>query len=412
VRRSRASRSSLDASIAVGRSVVARRASSFIRRLTKDIFVDGRIAQRELEREVTRLREHAEAMTSALARDDLEASTRARAETAVRECAADIAWFETATSAAEEEAEAEEAGEEEEDAAREPTTPKKTEARDGNGGARRGTTSTSSTPDGSSGKKKKARRDGDATPIESPTRADGPHPDAFIFDLPGDGALTLEQLSAGGHAYRARSSRKDAEEDVEGDAVAADAEPAREATDDDADVEYDVGVRICGVTVRDPNVDHRLLEMGMRNLPPDGSPDRQWRLSSARIEAKRAAKTNKCANIPASYPTKAPHGLVNPELFKRLDADALFFTFYHGRDVTRTLAARELAASNWRFHKTLGCWFARLSPPDVIDEHEGFETGQVIYFDHNMRVNEADSSSSGWCQRSRSNFTSRYEDFA
>ena len=76
------------------------------------------------------------------------------------------------------------------------------------------------------------------------------------------------------------------------------------------------------------------------------------------------------------------------------------------------LAARELAASNWRFHKTLGCWFARLSPPDVIDENEGFETGQVIYFDHNMRVNEADSSSSGWCQRSRSNFTSRYEDFA
>lgn len=380
---------------------------------------------------MTRLREHAEAMTSALARDDLEASTRERAETAVRECEADIAWFEKAKSAADEdedEEEGEEAkslavasrekngvGEEEQDAAREPTTPVKTGERDANGGSRRGTTSTSSTPDGSSGKKKKTRRDGDASPtIESPTRVDGPHPDAFIFDLPGDGALTLEQLSAGGHAYRAQSSRKDAEEEDEGDAVAADAEPAREATDDDdvVDVEYDVGVRICGVTVRDPNVDHRLLEMGMRKLPPDGSPDRQWRLSSARIEAKRAAKTNKCANIPTSYPTKAPHGLVNPELFKRLDADALFFTFYHGRDVARTLAARELAASNWRFHKTLGCWFARLSPPDVIDEHEGFETGQVIYFDHNMRVNEADSSSSGWCQRSRSNFTSRYEDFA
>ena len=115
---------------------------------------------------------------------------------------------------------------------------------------------------------------------------------------------------------------------------------------------------------------------------------------------------------PNSYPTKVPHGLVNPELFKRLDADALFFSFYHADDAARTLAARELAASNWRFHKTLGCWFARLSPPDVIDENEGFETGQVIYFDHNMRVNEADSSSSGWCQRSRSNFTSRYEDFA
>jgi len=50
-----------------------------------------RDAQRELDREVTRLREHAEAMATVLMRDDLEASTRERAETAVRECEADIA---------------------------------------------------------------------------------------------------------------------------------------------------------------------------------------------------------------------------------------------------------------------------------------------------------------------------------
>ena len=383
-----------------------------------------RDAQRELDREVTRLREHAEAMVTVLMRDDLEASTRERAETAVRECEADIAWFEKAKS---EPAEEEEEEEEEEDEAkeakeereggeidgdaegeeeegeeegeeevREPMTPVRTTERESNGG--RNGASTTSTPDGSSGKKKKTKHDGVRSLTKSAPRVDGPHPDAFIFDLPGDGALTLEQLSAGGHAYRARPSRKDAEED---------AEPLRE---DDDGVEFDVGVRICGVTVCDPNVDHRLLEMAMRKLEPD-SKDAQWRLSSARIEAKRAAK-NKCANIPNSYPTKAPHGLVNPELFKRLDADALFFSFYHADDAARTLAARELAASNWRFHKTLGCWFDRLSPPDVIDENEGFETGQVIYFDHNMRVNEADSSSSGWCQRSRSNFTSRYEDFA
>ena len=201
----------------------------------------GDDAQRELDREVTRLREHAEAMATVLMRDDLEASTRERAETAVRECEADIAWFEKAKSEPaeeeeededEDEDEAKEAkeereggeidgdaeGEEEEgegegeEEVREPMTPVRTTERESNGG--RNGASTSSTPDGSSGKKKKTKHDGDRSLTKSPKRVDGPHPDAFIFDLPGDGALTLEQLSAGGHAYRARPSRKDAEEDA------------------------------------------------------------------------------------------------------------------------------------------------------------------------------------------------------
>ena len=61
------------------------------------------------------MREHAEAMATVLMRDDLEASTRERAETAARECEADIAWFEKAKSAAAEEDE----DEEEEDEAKE-----------------------------------------------------------------------------------------------------------------------------------------------------------------------------------------------------------------------------------------------------------------------------------------------------
>ena len=56
-------------------------------------------------------------MATVLMRDDLEASTRERAETAARECEADIAWFEKAKSEPAEEEEEDE--DEDEDEAKE-----------------------------------------------------------------------------------------------------------------------------------------------------------------------------------------------------------------------------------------------------------------------------------------------------
>ena len=59
----------------------------------------------------------------------------------------------------------------------------------------------------------------------------------------------------------------------------------------------------------------------------------------------------------------------------------------------------------------LGELFARLDRPKIINEKKEFETRSVIYYDNNFVVNPSDSSSSGWCQRSKCDFTSRYVDF-
>mmetsp|Transcript_9050 Transcript_9050/g.29155 ORF Transcript_9050/g.29155 Transcript_9050/m.29155 type:complete len:672 (+) Transcript_9050:57-2072(+) len=68
------------------------------------------------------------------------------------------------------------------------------------------------------------------------------------------------------------------------------------------------------------------------------------------------------APIPPSYPTTLLDGngnnlypvLENPALFERLDADALFFSFYHQQGTPQQyLAARELKRANWLFHKKI-----------------------------------------------------------
>ena len=225
------------------------------------------------------------------------------------------------------------------------------------------------------------------------------HPDACIFDLPGNGLLSLDELSRGGHAYGEISPES-------GGAMAL----------EHADIPSGVSIR--GVVINDRHVSHRLLEIACAKLPREGlSADANWRLSSEK-NAKKSASAPQKSKIatPSSYPRSPrdiPPGcqLDNPALFKRLDSDALFFTFYYGRDRLKLLAANELHASSWRFHKILGTLFAILDRPKIINEKEEFETGSVIYFDNNIVVNPSDSSSSGWCQRSKSDFTSRYADF-
>lgn len=208
-----------------------------------------------------------------------------------------------------------------------------------------------------------------------------------IFDFPGDGALSLDELSRGGFATGRLSP-----------------ESLTYGRGEDAPV----GVSIRGVIIKDPHVNHRLLEVAAMRLPRDGSTDSTWRLSGDRVKRARS----RCSKTPRSYPTRCAPGLDSPLLFKRLDADALFFTFYFSPTPKhKLLAAKELQESNWRFHKHLQTWFARLERPKVIDETERFERGSVIYFDHDMQVNEADSSTNGWCQRSRADFVSRFDDF-
>ena len=151
-----------------------------------------------------------------------------------------------------------------------------------------------------------------------------------------------------------------------------------------------LAVRLGGMTHEDPGVNVRLLESAYRNLPTPE--DGTWTRRRVEPPAKPP---------PPSYPSSTPPVLDNPALFERLDADALFFAFYHQQGTARQyLAARELKRANWRFHKKYATWFARQEDPKVSTEE--YEQGSYIYFDFNM------SADGGWCQRSKGDFLFEY----
>ena len=154
------------------------------------------------------------------------------------------------------------------------------------------------------------------------------------------------------------------------------------------------GVVLGGVSHHDPAVNLRLLEASHRNLPR--AADGTW--SARRPNAPSAP-------IPASYPTSSPPVLENPALFERLDADALFFTFYYQQGTSRQyLAARELKRANWRFHKKHATWFARQEEPKASTDL--YEQGSYIYFDFSS--SDASGAAGGWCQRSKPDFVFHY----
>ena len=96
--------------------------------------------------------------------------------------------------------------------------------------------------------------------------------------------------------------------------------------------------------------------------------------------------------------------LENPALFERLDGDVLFFCFYYQQGTYQQyLAARELKRLHWRYHKKYHTWFARQEEPKVAGED--FEQGTYIYFDFHIMH---DDYQSGWCARSKSDFTFEY----
>jgi CCR4-NOT transcription complex subunit 3 len=149
-----------------------------------------------------------------------------------------------------------------------------------------------------------------------------------------------------------------------------------------------------GLTHHDPAVNLRLLEASHRVLP--GAADGAW---SARRRDPPSVAT------PPSYPTTAPPVLENPALFERLDADALFFTFYYQQGTARQyLAARELKRANWRFHKKHAAWFARQEEPKASTDL--YEQGAYIYFDASS--SDAAGVAGGWCQRSKPDFVFHY----
>ena len=155
----------------------------------------------------------------------------------------------------------------------------------------------------------------------------------------------------------------------------------------------------------DPSSRLRLLEASASSRLLPSASDGVW---TRRV--RRAPQ----APIPPSYPTTLLDGngnnlypvLENPALFERLDADALFFSFYHQQGTPQQyLAARELKRANWRFHKKYSAWFARREEPKVSNKE--FEQGAYVYFDHAVSRDEY-GSVRGWCQRSKPDFLFEY----
>ena len=202
------------------------------------------------------------------------------------------------------------------------------------------------------------------------------------FALPAALAELLEETTSQTYARfgEGLSSSGDKSNSDEGDKNSMDATP---------------GVLLGGVNHHDPAVNLRLLEASHRNLPRAG--DGQW----------TRKRTDRSTNAePSSYPTTLPPVLDNHALFERLDADALFFTFYYQQGSSRQyLAARELKRANWRFHKKHAMWFARQEEPKTSTEE--YEQGSYIYFDFGMTM-DANGQMNGWCQRSKSDFVFQY----
>lgn len=86
-----------------------------------------------------------------------------------------------------------------------------------------------------------------------------------------------------------------------------------------------------------------------RSLPAPA--DRLWGIKSMRTRLLPHG-------VPTSYPdTKLPI-LDSPQLFEKLETEALFFAFYYQPETYQQyLAARELKRQSWRYHKQHGAWF-------------------------------------------------------
>lgn len=104
---------------------------------------------------------------------------------------------------------------------------------------------------------------------------------------------------------------------------------------------------------------------------------------------------------PLSFPSSPREEFSNtakaPAAFRRLSEDTLFFIFYFEQGTQHQyLAARELKARSWRYHKKFATWFTRHNAPTYTDD--SCERGNYVCFDE------------GWRPRIRSNFTFEYSE--
>ena len=98
-------------------------------------------------------------------------------------------------------------------------------------------------------------------------------------------------------------------------------------------------------------------------------------------------------NCPPHYPQEVLPIFDDPELYRKVDADVLFYVFYYRQGTyAQHLAAKELKRQSWRFHKMYHTWFQRHEEPKVITED--YEQGTYRFFDYE----------STWMNRRKSDF--------
>jgi CCR4-NOT transcription complex subunit 3 len=102
---------------------------------------------------------------------------------------------------------------------------------------------------------------------------------------------------------------------------------------------------------------------------------------------------------PSYYPQESLTKTFNDSaVFGKMDVDTLFYIFYYRQNTYQQyLAARELKARSWRFHKRFLTWFQRHEEPKTINND--YEQGTYRYFDFEGM----------WLQRRKSNFKFEYQ---
>ncbi|KAG4306474.1 hypothetical protein PORY_000462 [Pneumocystis oryctolagi] len=120
---------------------------------------------------------------------------------------------------------------------------------------------------------------------------------------------------------------------------------------------------------------HRLLEISFTTAPEPVNP-----------ETPKYYMPSEPYPVPSYYPQVPPAIFDSPELFEKIDIDALFFVFYYQQGTYQQyLAAKELKRQAWRFHKKYLTWFQRHEEPKIITDE--YESGTYRYFDFEVNSN-------------------------
>ncbi|KTW25851.1 hypothetical protein T552_03124 [Pneumocystis carinii B80] len=131
---------------------------------------------------------------------------------------------------------------------------------------------------------------------------------------------------------------------------------------------------------------HRLLEISFTTAP-----------EPVNSESPKYYTPSEPYPVPPYYPQVPPAIFDSPELFEKIDIDALFFVFYYQQGTYQQyLAAKELKKQAWRFHKKYLTWFQRHEEPKIITDE--YESGTYRYFDFE----------GAWVQRKKPDFKFQY----